>query len=95
MEISFTAELNLEIHGQSTYLMVRVPQEESDELEDLNLQRGGFDSIKVDASIGSSTWRTSVFPSKEGYLLLVAKKLAKAESLLDGQLVTVTLRPVL
>ena len=95
MEIEFTAELELAAHGKATYLMLRVPQEESDLLDELPLQRAGFGSIKVDASIGASTWRTSVFPDKAGFLLLVAKKLGNAEALVVGEPVTVVLRPVM
>ena len=94
MRIGFTAELTLEAHGHSTYLMLRVPEEESDLLDELPLQRGGFGSIKVDALIGASKWRTSVFPGRDGFLLLVAKKLAAAEDLVIGQPVSVVLHPV-
>ena len=94
MSISFTAELEMGEQGHASYLFVNVPAEQSDELEDLSVQRGGFASIKVDATIGSSTWRTSVFPSKDGFILLVSKKLADAESLDIGEPVHVTLSPL-
>jgi hypothetical protein len=56
--------------------------------------RGGFGSVKVDATIGGTTWRTSVFPDKTGYLLLVARKVARAEGLTVGAAVAVTLAVV-
>jgi len=92
--IKFVADLEMIEDGAGTYLLVRVPDEQSDELEDLSVQRGGFASIKVDATIGSSTWRTSVFPSKNGFILLVRRKLADAESLEVGEPVQVELCPV-
>lgn len=49
----------------------------------------GFGSVKVEARIGGSTWRTSVFPSKphDGYLLPVKAAIRKAEGLVEGDLV--------
>lgn len=52
----------------------------------------GFGSLKVSATIGDSTFRTSVFPSKElGWLLPVKASVRKAEGLDEGDLVEVTL----
>ncbi len=53
----------------------------------------GFGSVKVIARIGTSEWRTSVFPSKEskGWLLPVKKAIRKAEDLAEGDEVTVEL----
>jgi hypothetical protein len=46
--------------------------------EDVALEagpRGGFGSVRVEVSIGSSTWRTSLFPdSKAGSFVLPVKK---------------------
>ena len=47
----------------------------SDEIEDMPMSRGGFGSIRVEVTIGSSTWGTSIFPSKEmSSFLLPLKK---------------------
>lgn len=56
-------------------------------------QRRGFGSVRVAARIGSSEWRTSVFPSKAagGWLLPVKAAIRKAEKLAEGDAVTVTL----
>ena len=68
-----------------------LPEETSDFLNDLPLARGGFGSIKVEAGIGTTVWKTSVFPDGEGFLLLIAKKLITRERLDVGKLVEVTL----
>ena len=53
---------------------------------------GGFGSLKVTATIGDSTFKTSVFPSKElGWLLPVKASVRKAEGLGEGGVVTVVL----
>ena len=52
----------------------------------------GFGSLKVVATIGGSTFKTSVFPSKElGWLLPVKASVRKAEGLGEGDAVAVVL----
>jgi len=94
MEITFSAPLEQVPHGRATILLVRLPDDESDLLNSLPLPRGGFASIKVDAIIGDSAWRTSVFPDRDNFLLLIARKRVEAESLAVGKAVAVRLRPV-
>lgn len=50
-------------------------------------------SVYVEATIGGTTWKTSVFPSKDvaGYLLPVKAAVRKAERLVEGDVVTVML----
>lgn len=52
----------------------------------------GFGSLKVTATIGDSTFSTSVFPSKElGWLLPVKASVRKAEGIAAGDVVEVVL----
>ena len=52
----------------------------------------GFGSLKVVATIGASTFKTSVFPSKDlGWLLPVKASVRKAEALGEGDAVVVSL----
>ena len=52
----------------------------------------GFGSLKVAATIGETTFKTSVFPSKEtGWLLPVKASVRKAERLAVGEAVTLVL----
>ena len=53
--------------------------------------RKGFGSARVEARIGGTRWRTSVFPHKEsgGWLLPVKAAVRKAEGLAEGDEVTV------
>lgn len=52
----------------------------------------GFGSLKVSARIGDSTFKTSVFPSKElGWLLPLKASLRKAERIGEGDEVEVEL----
>ncbi|MBK6414374.1 DUF1905 domain-containing protein [Sphingopyxis sp.] len=54
--------------------------------------RKGFGSARVDVTIGDTSWQTSVFPHKEsgGWLLPVKAAVRKAERLVEGDAVTVT-----
>lgn len=53
--------------------------------------KGGFGSAKVKATIGGTSWRTSVFPQREagGWLLPVKKAVRTAEAIAEGDIVTV------
>ncbi len=50
-------------------------------------------SVYVQATIGTTRWQTSVFPSKNvnGYMLPLKASVRKAEALVEGQSVTVQL----
>lgn len=50
-------------------------------------------SVYVSVTIGATRWKTSVFPSKDvaGYLLPVKASVRKAEKLVEGDSVTLTL----
>ncbi|MBC2665213.1 DUF1905 domain-containing protein [Novosphingobium flavum] len=57
----------------------------------------GFGSLKVSATIGGSTWQTSVFPQKDaagstGWLLPVKAAVRKAEGLTAGEPAELELR---
>ena len=51
-----------------------IPEEVSGEIRAQSLlRRGGFGSVRVEASIYDVTWRTSVFPQKSGGYILPVK----------------------
>ncbi|WP_249171851.1 DUF1905 domain-containing protein [Erythrobacter sp. JK5] len=53
----------------------------------------GFGSVKVTARIGDTEWKSSVFPQdkQSEWILLVSKKVMRAEDLAEDDRVTVTL----
>lgn len=52
----------------------------------------GFQYVPVEASVGKTTWRTTLFPTKEGpYLLALKAKVRQTEGIREGQSVTVGL----
>ena len=55
--------------------------------------RRGFGSVKVFAGIGDTRWKSSVFPQSKSseWILLVSKKVLRAENLAEGDDVIVQL----
>ena len=72
---------------------VTVPEEQSAEIKAHAFgSPRGFGSVRVEASVGEVTWRTSVFPlSSDGYILPVKAKVRKDAGIAAGDEVTVRL----
>ena len=89
--ITVTAPLWLWSGG--SWHFITVPQEEAVEIRAHSLlNRGGFGSVKVEATINDVTWRTSVFPQKSGgYLLPVKAEVRCKADIANGDEVTVRL----
>ena len=91
---SFTSEL-FEWTGNASWHFFAVPEDVTDEIDERHgANAAGFGSIKVEVTIGSSTWQTSLFPdTKMGCFLLPVKKAVRtAEDLVDGSTAVITVR---
>ncbi|HWH29258.1 MAG TPA: DUF1905 domain-containing protein [Mycobacteriales bacterium] len=89
----FTAPL-WRYDGDAAWYFVTVPVEVSDDVRELTEgSRRGFGSVRVRATVGATTWTTSVFPDgKRGAFLLPVKKAVRtAEGLDEGDDVGVLL----
>lgn len=94
---TFTSELWLwQSNGGTAWTFITLPQDVSDEIEDTVPVKGGFGSVKVDVTIGTTEWSTSLFPSneQESYILPVKKPVRVKENLDHGDQVDVTVSPV-
>lgn len=63
------------------WTFVSLPEDESEEIREMTGgQRRGFGAVRVEARIGTTVWRTSIFPdAKSGcYVLPVKKAVRKA-----------------
>lgn len=77
----------------AAWVFLSVPPDVDDDIRLLSGPPQGFGSVRVEVSVGSSTWRTSVFPSKErGFSLPVRKAVRRTESLEVGDRCGVRLR---
>jgi hypothetical protein len=79
--------------GKASWYFLTLPEKLSREIRlvDAGPRRIGFGSLRVTATIGASTWQTSIFPSAElkSYLLPVKAGVRKAEKLVAGKVVAV------
>ena len=85
MEWDFEAEVWL-WKSDGAWHFITLPEDVADEIEDVPMNRGGFGSVRVEVTIGSSTWRTSIFPSKEhaSFVLPIKKQVRQAQGLSVG-----------
>ncbi|SFN81968.1 DUF1905 domain-containing protein [Mycetocola miduiensis] len=93
MKVSFTAPL-WEWDARAAWYFVTVPAEQSDDVRDRPRMPRGFGAVKVRATVGGSTWDTSVFPdsSAGSYILPVKKAVREAEGIGEGDPVEVRLQ---
>ena len=75
---------------------VSLPFEVSDAVEGHVQPGAGFGSVRVEVTVGGTTWRTSIFPSneQETYVLPIKKSVRTVEGIGPGDDVRVTLRIV-
>lgn len=89
----FTAELWRWEAAQDAWFFVTLPEDVSALVRERPRPRRGFGSVRVEATVGGTTWRTSVFPDSTSgrYVLPVKKAVRTAEDLEEGEPVDVTL----
>ncbi|GGL04853.1 DUF1905 domain-containing protein [Mangrovihabitans endophyticus] len=98
MVVVFDAQLWIWAARQAeTWTFVSLPAAESTEIRERTAgQRRGFGSVRVRATVGGSTWSTSIFPDsgRGGFVLPVKRAVRKAEKLEAGDTATVTVEVV-
>jgi hypothetical protein len=83
--------------GQAAWFFVTLPHGVADDIDEITADsRRGFGSVRVEVTVGVTTWSTSVFPDtkSESFLLPVKKAVRLAEDLHEGSPVVVRLRLV-
>ncbi|BAN00960.1 DUF1905 domain-containing protein [Ilumatobacter coccineus] len=94
---SFDSEL-WEWTSKTSWFFLDVPESDADDIEErFGRSAAGFGSVRVEVTIGSSTWQTSIFPSKEKetYVLPVKKAIRTAEQLVAGSVARVELTVII
>jgi hypothetical protein len=96
--VVFSAELWIwDARRVDSWIFVSLPAEASQEIRDLaGGRRRGFGSVRVRATVGGTSWSTSIFPdSSHGvYVLPVKRDIRRAEDLEVGDTATVTVELV-
>lgn len=78
--------------GPAPWYFVTVPEEQSDDLKAiLDAVTYGRGMIPVQVSIGSTRWKTSLFPKDGRFIVPVKASVRKAEQLQEGDTVRVRL----
>lgn len=86
MTYSFSATV-WEHDGNAAWHFVSLPDDDADDIEQrFGGNAGGFGSVRVEVTIGSTRWRTSLFPDskRKTYVLPVKKEVRRAEDLVVG-----------
>lgn len=88
----FVAEL-WEWEGNAAWFFVTLPADLGAEVRELPRMPRGFGSVRVRATVGNSTWLTSIFPegNSKSYVLPVKKAIRVAEHIDVHELVTISL----
>jgi hypothetical protein len=88
---TFEAELWAS-ESMGSWVFVSLPAEVGDDVRLLSGPLRGFGSVRVEVTLGTSTWRTSVFPDKaRGYVLPVKSAVRRREDLEVGDRVELSL----
>ncbi|MBK9924719.1 MAG: DUF1905 domain-containing protein [Anaerolineales bacterium] len=89
MDIEFSGKIWY-WRGPAPWYFVTVPAKQSRELKAiLRLVTYGWGMIPVDARIGKTNWKTSMFPKNDRYIVPIKASVRKAEDLEVGNKVTV------
>jgi hypothetical protein len=96
--VTFEAQLwTWDARRVDTWVFVSLPAEPSEHIRELTADRPrGFGSVRVRATVGTTTWRTSIFPDAASgcYVLPVKRAVRTAESVEPGDTATVTVEIV-
>ena len=82
--------------GDSPWHFITIKKTDADEIKkEYVWPRRGFGAIPVIATVGKTTWKTSIFPDKDGaYLLPLKKEVRKKENLKIGDTIRVVLEVI-
>lgn len=91
MDIEFSGKIWY-WRGPAPWYFVTVPTKQSDDLKAiLGLVTYGWGMIPVEAWIGATKWKTSLFPKDGHYIVPIKASVQKAEKLAEGDNVTIRL----
>lgn len=89
MNLTYTLHEKMWLYsGESSWYFITIPVEYANEIKFLTgANKRGFGSVKVLASIGSTTWSTSIFPDSKSnsYLLPIKKDIRVLNNLQPGK----------
>jgi len=100
LNFQFTGTCWLWQSEKAAWHFISLPKAQSEEIqffhENLDQKKRGWGAVKVRATIGETTWETSIFPSKEydTYILPIKAEVRKKEQIVVESDVSVSLQIV-
>ena len=98
LSFTFTAQCWLWQSTATAWHLITLPQDKSEEIkffsENIHGKRRGWGAVRVEVTIGNTTWQTSIFPSlqSQAYILPIKAEVRKKEKILVGNIVKVQLK---
>ncbi|HNZ56651.1 MAG TPA: DUF1905 domain-containing protein [Methylophilaceae bacterium] len=93
LSFTFTGECWLwQAENQVSWHFVTLPQDKSEEIkffnENLHGKRRGWGAVRVQVTIGKTTWETSMFPyaKTQCYILPIKAEVRKKENIFVGKM---------
>ena len=74
------------------WYFVYVPKDLSQRIKDAarNKKKAGFQFVRIKATIGKTSWKTALFPTKDGpYLIAIKTDVRHKENITDGDVIKV------
>ena len=76
--------------GPAPWFFITVPEEQSRDLKAvLKLVTYGWGMIPVDARIGKTAWKTSMFPKDGRYIVPIKTSVRQAENIEEGDTISI------
>jgi hypothetical protein len=97
LSFSFTGQCWM-WQGKGAWHFITLPQDKSEEIkffsENLQGKRRGWGAVRVQVTIGETTWETSIFPQAKdnAYILPIKMDVRKKEKIVAEDKVKVTLK---
>ena len=97
LSFSFSGECWRWQSTATAWHFITLPTEKSEEIKffsENNNKRRGWGAVRVQATIGETTWQTSIFPysQSKAYILPVKAEVRKKEKILADNMVEVQLK---
>ncbi len=82
--------------GPAPWYFVTIPEKQSADLKAVStMLTYGWGVLPVQVQIGATQWKTSLFPKDNLYIVPIKASVRKAESLSEGDTVTVKIEAIL
>jgi len=94
MDLDFTFDAELWLYsGPTQWHFITLPVDIADEIKFFIKSRNGFGSIRLSATVGTTKWKTSIFPYKEAnsFIMPMKKDVRVREGLHLGGVATVNI----